>query len=99
GGALGHPPQLADEPGELLRVLRQPLVAEDDGGNDEQHDELAAVDAEHSPTLTRGSAAAYGSCRRPPRSRTSTRERGSTAQEEPGLVGPLVGRLVGRDKV
>jgi hypothetical protein len=46
----------------LLRVLRQPLGPENDGGNDEQHDELAAVDAEHALTLTSCRYRAY----RPP---------------------------------
>jgi hypothetical protein len=53
--------------------VREPLGAEHDGGNDEQHDELAAVDAEHESTLTVGAANRTGTVRSVPRPRTVSR--------------------------
>ncbi len=52
-GLLGdpdrHPSQLADQPGQLLGILRQPFRTEHDGRHGKQHDDFTAT---HRPTLT-----------------------------------------------
>src|SRR5450830_1062052 len=92
-----------DQMSKLLRVLRQPLRADDEHGDDEQDEELAAVDVEHGFRILGGQPVADSSrTTRTSRSDDAVRTRRTTAS--PGVLARIAtmsssGSVTGRPSI